>query len=224
MKKFSDCDFNIKFNCESDLLLFAAKMHFTAKAQRRKEYKQHKLRVIRVHTTLCVNILSSVHHFQFMKKVFFFLFITFTLSDCFAQSMERKIINSNGSVMTASGITMKTSLGEPVVGKKGTTTSMISQGFYTGSFVYVVNGIPNSPNNSISIFPNPASDRIYFNGNINAVNSAEVFNTFGMKIFSGTINSNSIELSQLAAGIYFINLLDTNHKIISSSKFIKISL
>ena len=153
------------------------------------------------------------------------MIVTLSVSKCLAQTIERKIINSGGNTFSNSGIVMKTSIGEPLIGKRGTTTTMLSQGFYTGAFEYIFSSVT-VPEQKITIglYPNPADNIIFLKGDLTQVERVEIFNSLGLKIMSEQLTSDNIDLKNISAGIYFIHLLCRNHEIISSSKFIKARL
>ncbi len=153
------------------------------------------------------------------------MIVTVSFSKCFAQTIERKIINSGGNTFSNSGIVMKTSVGEPLIGKKGNTTTMLAQGFYTGAFQYVFSSVT-VPEQKIVIglYPNPTDNIIFLKGDLTKVKTVEIFNSLGLKIISEQLTSDHIDLPNISAGIYFIHLLGGNHEIISSSKFIKARL
>ncbi len=64
-------------------------------------------------------------------------------------------------------------------------------------------GISESSGNdkTISLYPNPATDQLFFS---EAINGVEVFNVFGEVVISHTGNTQHISVSVLADGIYFI--------------------
>ena len=75
-------------------------------------------------------------------------------------------------------------------------------------------------NNSIHIYPNPTSDKIVIEGNENELKQIRIFNALGREVTTGTpINSSlnnqvSLDLSNLATGIYFIRTSTGSSKII----------
>ena len=159
------------------------------------------------------------------RKLILFLIVTLLVSKGFAQTIERKIINSGGSTFSNSGTVMKTSIGEPVVGKKGNTNTMLSQGFYTGAFEYIFSAVTVPEQKVvIGLYPNPADNIIFLKGDLTKIETVEIFNSLGLKIMREQLSSDNIDLKNISAGIYFIHLLGGNHEIISSSKFIKARL
>lgn len=86
--------------------------------------------------------------------------------------------------------------------------------------VSVTTGIKNVSNDAIAIFPNPTTGIL----NINAVNaniSVEIYNVIGERVYSNNnLNkgNNSIDLSNLSNGSYFVKINDNNE--ISTKKVI----
>lgn len=162
---------------------------------------------------------------MFTKKYLLALAVILSLSKGNAQTIERQIINSMGTMLSSSGLSMKTSIGEPVVGKIGNGHTMLSQGFYTGSYEIIFSSSPMiQQNTNITLYPNPADNIIFLEGDLSKIFSVEIFNSLGMKIFSEQLNSSQIDLKNIAAGIYILQLRGANHEIISSTKFIKAQL
>lgn len=93
---------------------------------------------------------------------------------------------------------------------------------------FINKGVPNvtadcllatQENNFISnvkIHPNPASDYLSFNQNIEAV---KVFDFQGKLVLNQKINSNNINISALKAGVYVVEMYSNNKK--ANQKFIK---
>jgi hypothetical protein len=140
-----------------------------------------------------------------------------------AQTLKKQIINCDGNATNANSITLRSSVGEPVVGKVGNKTMMLSQGFYTGSFQVIntaVNELANN-NSSFSFYPNPTFDVVNFNNENLQATFIEVNNLLGQQIISQSISINQINLATLKAGIYFIKLFNNQHQLLTVSKIIK---
>ncbi len=79
--------------------------------------------------------------------------------------------------------------------------------------------------NSLNIYPNPAHNTIYLNSNSELNSSLRIYNTLGREIQNITVslnqgnNSAQIDLSELAQGLYFIELTTKEEK--RTIKFIK---
>ncbi len=76
--------------------------------------------------------------------------------------------------------------------------------------------------NSIKIYPNPASGKIFAEGLKSKNNSAEIINAEGKKVLDTKINEDgSIDISGLNSGIYFITIKSENLKIYSQKLIVK---
>lgn len=77
--------------------------------------------------------------------------------------------------------------------------------------------------NSVHVFPNPSTDKIYFKG-LRTDNQIDVFNHLGQIQMSKIVTSNddfSIDISQLATGLYYYTITDKQQNISKAGKFIK---
>jgi hypothetical protein len=75
-------------------------------------------------------------------------------------------------------------------------------------------------NNLIKLYPNPAADQITLITEDQNINTIEVFNNLGQKVLTPNMLNNSIDISNLTKGIYFMKLSFQNGETISK-KFIK---
>lgn len=74
-------------------------------------------------------------------------------------------------------------------------------------------------NNSISLYPNPTNGELFFETSFE-ITKAIIYNVNGQLIESKDVASNKIEVSQLAEGIYFVEL-ENKEGLKSKHKFIK---
>lgn len=82
-------------------------------------------------------------------------------------------------------------------------------------------GIDELKNNSISIFPNPASSTLTIQSGIDLGDSdINLFNQLGEKVFVEIIDNLTINISDLSKGIYFLQVKHENKY--NTQKFIKI--
>ena len=72
----------------------------------------------------------------------------------------------------------------------------------------------------ISVFPNPASDKIYLS-NTDQVNEYIISDLSGKQLMQGAIDTNGIDIYTLSAGLYFIQVRLKNGEIITQ-RFSKI--
>ncbi|MEM8582614.1 MAG: T9SS type A sorting domain-containing protein [Bacteroidota bacterium] len=60
------------------------------------------------------------------------------------------------------------------------------------------------PELDISIFPNPVSDQLYLSGDLSTINSFRIYDQRGAVLVNGAANQTSIDVSELASGLYTI--------------------
>ena len=70
----------------------------------------------------------------------------------------------------------------------------------------------NSLANKIQVYPNPATDNIFFAGNLSNYETVKIFNVDGRLIATQAINSDKINISKLQSGNYVLQLSGTNKK------------
>lgn len=80
----------------------------------------------------------------------------------------------------------------------------------------------NNEQNTISLYPNPASEIIFIKGLKTKNNSAEFINSEGRKILAPNISDNGkIDISKLPSGVYFVNVKSGDQKIYSQKVIIR---
>ena len=72
--------------------------------------------------------------------------------------------------------------------------------------------------NNVSIYPNPVADILYIT--VSSNKNFEIFDASGKKILQGQCNT-KIDVSKLSRGLYFINIMDVENKLITTKNFIK---
>ncbi len=94
-----------------------------------------------------------------------------------------------------------------------------------GSFKYSkVISINFGKNNSVSIAPNPTSDHInviFSEETSTTVATVEIFSLSGQSVQRQTLENNSIDVSNLNNGLYFIQITDDNGQVLAREKLIK---
>lgn len=73
---------------------------------------------------------------------------------------------------------------------------------------------------NISLYPNPSSDKVYINSEIE-IRHYEIFDLLGKNIKSGKVNSGAIELSGIPLGIYNIRLYSSPGYVITKKIIVK---
>ncbi len=158
-----------------------------------------------------------------MKNLFLAILIFSVPLGLKAQQLERTVINSCGNSSNANGITLRTSIGEPIITKKGNAKTMLSQGFYTGSFQIISNdnAMLFTEQNSSYTYPNPTNSWIYFKSPT-ANNHIEVVNVLGQVVLRQPVTANSVNLESLTPDIYILKIYSSDNQLITSSKIIKL--
>ena len=87
--------------------------------------------------------------------------------------------------------------------------------------IAVATGIIENENNTVLVYPNPASNVLHFEMDINNA-TVKIIDVTGKTIKTVTANSNkfSIALTNFANGIYFYSIIDANNNTISTNRFI----
>lgn len=82
----------------------------------------------------------------------------------------------------------------------------------------IVLGVDDYSLENISIYPNPATDKLYINSSNTEVFEVTIINMLGKKLIEEVVNANaSIDVSHLSFGLYFMRFKDLNY----TYKFIK---
>ena len=81
-------------------------------------------------------------------------------------------------------------------------------------------GVSENSLNKFSVFPNPASDIIQIRGVTSEVSSTLIFSVTGRVVYSAISNSETIEISNLDSGMYFLQITSSEGNT-QTQKFIK---
>lgn len=73
---------------------------------------------------------------------------------------------------------------------------------------------------NLFVYPNPTTDLLYFDttGDL-SLDKVEVYDTIGKRVLSSQINNNSVDVSQLTAGVYFVKIYSGENQ--TTKKIIK---
>jgi len=152
-------------------------------------------------------------------------------------TFAKPVITPSGSILySTAGASYQWNLnGNPIPGATGQFYAPLSPGAYSVMVTYAngcfatsdvldytgINELSNSL--YISIYPNPASEEIQLIIEQPTVNSVEVYNLLGEKIYSTLITDNrsaiSINIATFANGVYFLKV--ENEKGVAVKKFVK---
>lgn len=78
----------------------------------------------------------------------------------------------------------------------------------------------NEYNNTVAVYPNPATDMVRFDVN-EPVASAIAFDINGKMMYNDAVENNTINVSSFNSGIYFVRLLDGNKQLMGTAKIVK---
>jgi hypothetical protein len=77
-------------------------------------------------------------------------------------------------------------------------------------------GMPEMNESSISVYPNPVSDKLYINSGSKEINEVRIFDLLGKAILMFQNNLKEIDIQKLQAGIYFIEIKTQNNIIVKN--------
>lgn len=83
----------------------------------------------------------------------------------------------------------------------------------------------NKPNNSIIVYPNPATNILYIDGVKDNINTyAKIINPLGNVLLTKQIvqNNTAVNISNLSPGVYFLNIVSDYNDVIFHEKIIKL--
>jgi hypothetical protein len=141
-----------------------------------------------------------------------------------ANSWETLVFNFNNQALGTAVINFAYSYNKAsIFFNFGATGAQAGEHTYYWDDMYfgVYSGIDlmNQSNNRFTVYPNPAIDYLYFNSN-QGFAKAVIFNEAGVQVLEQFNVSNSLCVSALNAGVYFIILTNANGRMLTS-KFLK---
>ena len=83
-----------------------------------------------------------------------------------------------------------------------------------------ISGIVSTSNNKLIVYPNPTSSKLFVNKDYNEC-KYEILSITGTVVKSGNIKMNSIDLSELDTGVYFVKIFEIQSGSINVAKIIK---
>ncbi|NQU34230.1 MAG: T9SS type A sorting domain-containing protein [Bacteroidetes bacterium] len=137
---------------------------------------------------------------------------------------QSEVISSGGGESTGAnysnfGVIGETFVDFPVIGGDYETSI---------GFLYVASGIPVNiseliNDNPIKIFPNPTSKELFIEMQSRKDVNIIVFNSFGQSVYTTRVQSDNetIDISRLRTGIYFVEIKDLKGNVLLSEKIIK---
>lgn len=175
-------------------------------------------------------------------KLIRLIFLCFFCATSHSQSLERKIINTSGTRYNATGVSLKVSVGEPIVGRfenvtittaDTTTRTILSQGFFTGLIRKTVPVPPVVPvpvdtvvqaiPGGYSIYPNPVKDILFIKGNLVFIDQIQFFDIAGHRLFTLKPGpGGAVPVHTLPPGSYIAKLSNRSGEVVNVFKIIKL--
>jgi uncharacterized protein YjdB len=76
-----------------------------------------------------------------------------------------------------------------------------------------VTGIGEEKENMLSVYPNPAADILYINGEISENTAVSIFSYIGSEVWSGIVKHQNINISHLPAGMYILKISNKDKQV-----------
>lgn len=156
-------------------------------------------------------------------KIFFTILACCLTGISNAQSLERVIVGSAGHTLNAGSLKLKTSVGEPIVGKISNVPLVsVAQGFFTASSSIVTGVSAEGLTKGYVLYPNPVTDKVFIRGDLLLLNNVEINDITGRNLRSSFITGNHISMSSFAPGVYMVRLFNKQNKLLCIYKIIKL--
>ena len=153
-------------------------------------------------------------------KIFLTACLLLTVTVSFAQSPVKRIINNCGNTYVASGMRLRVSVGEPIVGMHSNTTASLAQGFLTGKPAAVI--IPEVPVTGYTLYPNPFTYALLIKGDVSKVKQLQLTDAAGRNLAMVAVQNATVNIKGMAAGVYMARLLGENNNVLYFVKLIKL--
>jgi hypothetical protein len=125
-----------------------------------------------------------------------------------AQKIQQQVINSSGSSFSNNGITVAFNVGEPITSTLSTNNNVVSQGFIQP----IKSDLPTALkeyaalDGNFMLYPNPTNGHINLTLNEGTITlkRVDIYANDDRLVLSRTLSNNSIDVSNLSDGIYWI--------------------
>ncbi|MEL6590711.1 MAG: T9SS type A sorting domain-containing protein, partial [Bacteroidota bacterium] len=155
--------------------------------------------------------------------IFFLLFSLHARS----QSLGlQQIGNLGGEIQSGIGPALSHSMGATVASSIGQGSIRLDQGMFvpcdlkcTSSSDRIEDALYHNP--LILVYPNPTSEKLYFEGAIEQIGRYELFSPTGQRISQGHVSKQQLSLDPLPDGIYFLHLFSKQGRLSFVGKVVK---
>lgn len=133
---------------------------------------------------------------------------------------DPKIVNSTGGILINTTMTIEYSLGEMAISTITGTNGILTEGYLQPVKNTITVLETEKVENSISIYPNPVIDLLFFTTSPGIVKEATIYSIEGRKIITFDYPKASINLDCLSSGTYTVEFTGTNGQLLSSKHLI----
>lgn len=150
-----------------------------------------------------------------MKIIKLSLLLNLFMGIGYAQSIEKFSIDSGGASTSADGIQMIYTIGEVNVQELSASDIYLSEGFINGDLLGSALGINEAEVSAlkIKIYPNPASEVIHINSEIQ-LTKIEIYDVLGKQVFKSSY-LNKINVENYNSGIYILKMYSVDNQFVS---------
>jgi hypothetical protein len=128
-----------------------------------------------------------------------------------AQQLERSVIGSAGSQMSAGNLRLSFTVGEAVIEKKDNASTELIQGFHARA-AKSINTIVEAASDRLKVLPNPFRSSLSFIGDVK-VTKMDLYSMDGRLVFSANVNGGELLLPELPSGPYVLQLRNDNAEV-----------
>lgn len=136
-----------------------------------------------------------------------------------AQTIQPSVVNASGGQLQNATVMVEWSLGEPAISTISNAENMVTQGFIQPQLY--ISGVDDFLfGEEISVYPNPVMDHLLFKTSSTRIASLTIYDMLGRMVLEDTFQT-ELDVRQLSAGVYFISLLDSENRLLSTFKIVK---
>jgi len=133
---------------------------------------------------------------------------------------SQELVSSAGQSSSSSNLNAEWSLGEIVIQEANLNSNIITQGLHQPK--YAPSGHEDLEDIKVEVFPNPFSQRVTIRSSSNTLYHGSIYNPIGqvVKRFE-LMKESALDLSQLGALYYMIQLINSDNQSVKEFKLIK---
>jgi len=143
---------------------------------------------------------------------------------CIGQVITPEVMASAGDSYSTAQVSLSWTMGEPVTATANANNYYLTAGFQQPTNIVVTQlNNPAAPNNTVSVYPNPAKSSVYINRDGDIPLQIQLMDMNGKLIVNELLssNENQLDMSTLAGGMYLLKVYNTQNQLIQSLKIEK---